>query len=137
MTIKFHGGPADGRELMLRRAPALLRVVLTATNGIDALDQPGDEPAIGETVSIYKIREPATRVHIRAQKPAPSGCFMFGEYDCLIDRPDPEHCAGVSWQLFAEELAAIHFPELLPADVLAAAKDRLLTRGVYRKDPTE
>jgi len=126
MTIKFHGGPAGGRSLMLRRAPALLRVVLSKSGELDALDQTGDEPAIGETVSVYKIREPATRVHIRAQRPAPSGCFMFGEYDCLIAAPDPGDCVGASWVLLAEELAAIHFPDLLPADVLAAARERLV-----------
>lgn len=134
MTIYFHGGPANGCNLMLRRAPALLRVVQIKTGkGIefDALDQLNDQPEPGELVSIYKIRGQAGRVHlcIRGKGRAQSGWYATAEYDCLIETPAQADCVGVSWVLFAEELAALHCPELLAPDVLACARDRIAYAG--------
>lgn len=53
MTCAFIDGPAAGRTLDLRRAPHFLRVVTAEDGTVDALDQPTDEPAAGETIHVY------------------------------------------------------------------------------------
>lgn len=65
MSATFSGGPADGRELWLQRAPLFLRVVVDRDkplkrNGrppaaaIDALDLLDDEPRSNEDIHVYR-----------------------------------------------------------------------------------
>lgn len=53
--ITFHGGPANGSILTLKRAPLLLRVVVDAEKNVDALDHFDDQPRPGERVFVYKL----------------------------------------------------------------------------------
>jgi hypothetical protein len=54
--VTFVDGPAEGESLDLRRAPYFLRVVRGIDGKWDALDQLDDDPAMGETIFIYKAR---------------------------------------------------------------------------------
>lgn len=64
---RFIGGPANGRTMLLRRAPVLLRVVVDRDNGnVDALDQLEDMPEDHEAVHAYELTGP------------PSWCFVDG-----------------------------------------------------------
>lgn len=138
MTIYFFGGPADGKNLMLRRAPALLRVTTNRlTLEIDGLDQPGDEPEPVEDVHVYKLRGgKAGRVHLcyRGKNRAASGWYATGEYDFLVGCLPAVNATGVGWTLLAEELAAVNFPDLLAPDILAAARDRIAARSEREAD---
>ena len=57
----FLDGPAEGQNLMLKRSPVFLRVVVGQDGVWDALDQLGDSPRPGETIIAYRIDgEPGT-----------------------------------------------------------------------------
>lgn len=51
----FEGGPANGKSLLLKRSPILLRVVEDRKGKIDALDLIDDKPEPDETVTVYRI----------------------------------------------------------------------------------
>lgn len=57
MPTTFLDGPAAGVGLNLRHAPRFLRVVqnIEFAGLFDALDQPGDEPLLGERVHVYEM----------------------------------------------------------------------------------
>ena len=50
---KFQGGPADGKQLELGRAPHFIRVVVSDGGKIDALDQLDDTPTEFEKPFLY------------------------------------------------------------------------------------
>ena len=52
--ISFIDGPAEGVRLSLQRMVFFLRVVRDANGKWDALDQPDDTPAAGETIYVYR-----------------------------------------------------------------------------------
>lgn len=60
--VTFHEGPADGKNLELRRAPKFLRVVIDRGH-VDALDQLDDEPTAEERIVVYVLRGEVTRYH--------------------------------------------------------------------------
>ncbi len=85
----FHGGPADNVTLLLRRSPALLRVVSKpGRKGLeyDALDAPGDQPSMAETISVYRLRQERGSVHlcIRGGK---GGTFRLADYEYVAEQP--------------------------------------------------
>jgi len=63
-VIRFLDGPAAGVVLRLRDAPAWLRAVRDGAGRWDALDQPGDAPAAGEEVFVYRRQGEADSVHV-------------------------------------------------------------------------
>lgn len=52
---RFTDGPAAGKALHLRGSPKLLRVCVDRKGNWDALDQPTDMPAAGETMHVYRL----------------------------------------------------------------------------------
>lgn len=75
MSVTFAGGPADGRECWLQRAPLFLRIVVDRRaelkrNGkppaaaIDALDLLDDEPRPHEDVYVYRCAWSTPPAHI-------------------------------------------------------------------------
>jgi len=61
---RFLDGPAEGVRLMLRNAPAVLRVVRSTDGTWDALDMPGDEPGRDEEIFLYRRVGPAGWAHV-------------------------------------------------------------------------
>ncbi len=66
MSVSFVGGPADGVELELSRAPMFMRIVINGgvqrqldgtlpEGAVDALDLIGDMPRDGELVDVYEL----------------------------------------------------------------------------------
>lgn len=101
--IKLIGGPADGVELWLRRAPVLLRVV-TGPDGVDALDQLTDEPAANERIDVYKLRGRATWIHLcaRGKDRGRAGRWMVAEYDFLETPDDDLVRETAAWRSWAQ-----------------------------------
>lgn len=64
----FKDGPAEGRTLLLRRAPTLLRVV-QEDGEFDALDQLNDEPGPRESIYCYFLVENRGSVHLCGRDP--------------------------------------------------------------------
>ncbi len=89
--VKFLDGPAAGESLMLRAAPEFLRVVHSPRrkpgNQWDALDQPGDEVAGGETVYAYRRVGNPTRMHLKMSPRSASGWYAMAEYRVVEDQP--------------------------------------------------
>lgn len=97
MSVSFTGGPADGRELALQRAPMFLRVVvdtreplkrggLPPAKAIDALDLLDDEPREHEAVHVYEVVWANQPVHFCARgSGARSGWHVSAAYK---HRPD-------------------------------------------------
>lgn len=82
----FLDGPAQGKGLMLRRAPLLLRVVIDETDGsVDALDQLDDTPGPSERIHVYKRVSEAQTVHLCARGKArgASGWYQMADYQHL------------------------------------------------------
>jgi len=89
----FVHGPADGRTLALRRAPALLRVVVDEDGTVDALDQLEDEPRPGERVHVYvRVKSPA---HVCSSD---RGCFEVAEYEHVPDVDGEQLRATSAWR---------------------------------------
>jgi len=62
--VEFIDGPAVGKFLDLKRAPAFIR--LTEDNGkFGALDQIGDEPKASENITVYILTSPVQRYHLK------------------------------------------------------------------------
>lgn len=114
MTMNFHGGPANRVCLGLRRAPAILRVVVNPqTKDIDALDQLSDSPEAGETIHVYKLRDgKAGRVHLcyRGRNRSQSGWYATGDYDFVETPPDDKVRDPARWAEYAAQMFAAHFP---------------------------
>lgn len=84
--IHLVDGPAKGQNLMLRRAPFLLRV--TEHKGtFDALDLVEDEPFPGESVHAYVQVSKPSWCHLRIAKPGRSGFYMIADYKFIEPQP--------------------------------------------------
>jgi hypothetical protein len=84
----MHGGPADGKVLMVASAPGLLR--LTYVRGRkqgkrafewDALDRPVDQPEPGETIYVYRRVTRAVQIHLQLSPRSASGFFAMAHYE--------------------------------------------------------
>lgn len=74
--LMIEEGPAAGCPMLcLKRFPFYLRIVRGIDGKWDALDQLDDDPAMGETIFIYK-RTNSRAGHIKGATRATSG-FMF------------------------------------------------------------
>lgn len=85
----FKNGPALGRNLMLARAPALLRVVRTAAGEWDALDRREDVPLVGEVVFVYVLTEVCGQVHLNMgrKKGSGTGWYWLVSYHLYLPQP--------------------------------------------------
>lgn len=84
--IKFLDGPATGQVLMLRCAPALMRVVQKPNGGFDGLDRPGDTPAPDEKIFVYRRIFQPTTIHLRMSR-GRGGYFMSTVYELCPQQP--------------------------------------------------
>jgi hypothetical protein len=90
-VTSFIDGPAQGKTLMLLRAPHFLRAVKAPDTQWDALDQLHDVPAANETIVAYEMVGEPTFVHIRRdRRHGGSGCFRGGRYRVVADQPPDE-----------------------------------------------
>lgn len=105
--ITFENGPAHGKTLLLRRAPRFLRVVLSNTDAIDALDQLDDRPAANEKIFAYEIVGKAQRVHLLMNPRRNSGWYVMARYRYIEEQPhDPEMRDQARWEFACQQLAA-------------------------------
>jgi hypothetical protein len=81
----FRDGPAAGTTLMLHRAPLFLRVVISPTGHVDALDQPEDTALPGERVHVYQRAGEARLVHLSMANRRQSGFYQMAEYEHRSD----------------------------------------------------
>ncbi len=57
MSTTFLDGPAESKRLNLARSPMFLRVVISPTGDVDALDLLDDEPKDNETIHVYRLAQ--------------------------------------------------------------------------------
>lgn len=96
--IEFQGGPANGKALMLKRAPVLLRVVTGPRGGsLDALDRLADEPEDHERIHVYRRIGRAASMFMR-----PGGRFAVARYEYFAEHPrDAVTRSKEKWQAWA------------------------------------
>lgn len=79
---RFLDGPAKGTDLVIHRAPHYLRVVVTPTGKIDALDQLDDVAAPRETIHVYHRVSDPVEVHINMGSTRKgSGFYAMADYE--------------------------------------------------------
>jgi len=100
----FLDGPAQGKTLMLKRAPFFLRVVIVGGQ-IDALDQLGDTPRKEEAVHVY-IRQPGAMhnaIHLNTGRKPGGGWFSRADYKLSPVQPDDATARRTAtWQRWCE-----------------------------------
>lgn len=80
--VRFTDGPAAGVVLDLRRAPLLLRAVVSPHGTWDALDQLGDAPQPREKAFVYLRTTPQRFIFLR-----PGGRYAMAEYRLYAEQP--------------------------------------------------
>lgn len=137
--IRFLDGPAEGRDLMLRRAPHFLRVTTARRRGevkVDALDQPDDEPTATETVHVYVV-DPSTRsgYFLCGTRPrSASGRYASADYrhlpvDADVQQRIRDRDAWRRWVLAAGDAAAAGAGLPVHAGPAAAATEVARVQG--------
>lgn len=80
-----------GTALMIRRAPPLLRFVVTGDDSrtLDALDQLDDTPKPGERVIVARREKEATPCHMKfgGKAKGNSGWYLMVKYTSVADPP--------------------------------------------------
>jgi hypothetical protein len=105
--VSFADGPVAGATLELRRAPALLRVVIDPAGGVDALDLLEDVPRLDEAIVVYRrLARPGGLVHVNRSRSA-GGCAWYQRVSYgLLEGPQPEDEAvrgATAWRAWAIE----------------------------------
>lgn len=101
--VSFKDGPAADVVLPLRRAPKLLRVVVSRKGIWDALDQLDDTPNPQEAIHVYRLTARATWMHIRATKRSASGMYAMADYAFVADPPAEEDLRdNARWRAWCE-----------------------------------
>lgn len=90
---RFMDGPAEGRVLMLKRAPLFLRAVRKRTliegqGEWDALDQLTDTPEPDEEIIAYRRHRRPGWVHINTGRKPGGGFYTVAEYRVVPAQPD-------------------------------------------------
>lgn len=98
----FLDGPAKGVMLALKSSPLFLRVVSSAPcPKWDALDQPGDHPAVGESITVYRLVAARGFAHVRMRGGA--GFYPISEYRVITEQPPDDHVHSSSaWRNWCE-----------------------------------
>jgi hypothetical protein len=112
-TVEFVDGPVAGERLQLERAPELLRAVVGMDGKVDALDQLGDSPALGEEIHVYR-RHSATQRAMHMQVTPRRNSYWLGAASyrhvdvdpVLLQLDDTE-----TWRAWATAHAAEHQPQ--------------------------
>jgi hypothetical protein len=82
-------GPAQGKTLMLTRAPTYLRVVIAADGTVDALNRPEDSPRADERLYAYLAHGERGSVHLNMGR-GRGGFYALAEYKLIADQPSDE-----------------------------------------------
>lgn len=99
---RFIDGPAEGKTLMLQRAPFFLRAVQSFDGSWDALDQLHDEPRIDERIVLYQLEGEPTWIHVCRSPRSQSGMYRGGTYRLASDPPGEATLRSrVAWQEWA------------------------------------
>lgn len=100
---RFIDGPAQGKVLMLRRAPVYLRVVRDDSSGeIDALDQLDDTPKDYESLFAYQLVERPGMAFIDG--PKCRGRYAVAEYTMVLSPPsDAEMRDTTAWGVWTNK----------------------------------
>lgn len=85
---RFLDGPAEGKTLMLHRAPFFLRAVQAPDGTWDALDQLDDEPKPDERIVLYQLEGEPTWMHVCRSPRSQSGMYRGGTYRLAANPPD-------------------------------------------------
>lgn len=105
--ITFADGPVQGKTLILRRAPQLLRVVVDSSGSVDALDQLDDAPKPDESITVYRLDQASLcRYHVMTRgygkDGARNGWYMSAVYRLASDQPDDVTVRNrAAWQEWA------------------------------------
>lgn len=103
---KFTNGIAEGKTLMLRRAPLFLRVVQAPDGKIDALDQLDDMPAVDEVVTVYKLVSNDGNVHLNMRDKRGRHCggfFPMATYAVVEPQPEAKQVRSTkAWREWVE-----------------------------------
>lgn len=99
----FLDGPAVNECLLLHLAPLFLRVTCDDRRMFDALDQPGDTPQPGETVTAYRrIGEVGRPIHLNMTGPRGQrvrGFYRQATYAVCPEQPPAAVMADAgAWQ---------------------------------------
>lgn len=105
--ITFRDGPAEGQQIVLRRAPLMLRVVQKPDGKIDALDQLDDQPEPDETIAVYlRENEPMTAFLDWSEGgKRRGGVFLVATYHMAAIQPDSREDVETTeaWQAWARK----------------------------------
>jgi hypothetical protein len=107
--VRFEDGPAAGKVLALRRAPAFLRAVCNPDGEWDALDQLDDVPAAEERIVVYAIARNDGMMHLRMSGKAKraSGWYAVATYRLCPTQPAEETMRSTeAWRKWCQEIAA-------------------------------
>jgi len=95
VSAHFVDGPAQGRTLLLARAPLMLRVVQAACGRLNALDKLDDKPQDDELVYLYIMVGPVgdwVFVSFAGRNgQRRGGRFQSATYRLLPEQPEPRH----------------------------------------------
>lgn len=98
---QFIDGPAQGKTLMLQRAPHYLRVVIGGTGEVDALDQLDDTPLPTETLYAYEMVGEPSFCHVQriVNGRRAGGCYRGGRYRIVSQQPtEAQMRSSESWR---------------------------------------
>ena len=109
-SVVVQDGPAKGTSLVLRRAPAILRVVIDPDGAVDALDQLDDRPEDTEQITAYQLTaKPAGAfVCIRGKNRRNSGYRVIAKYRVCDDQPGSEAEHQDTWEQWARAYFESH-----------------------------
>jgi len=85
--IKINDGPAEGKGLLLKRAPRYLRITVDAAGEVDALDQKNDAPRPDEKIYAYTMVEGTYFSGFACGSSIESGYFVSAEYTICKEQP--------------------------------------------------
>lgn len=108
---RFQDGPAQGKTLMLRRAPIYLRVT-ELIGEFDALDQLNDQPEPGETLHCYVLAEAPGHIHINTGRKPGGGFFPMALYRIVPEQPPQEIMRdNAKWRAWTNKQPRPEFPK--------------------------
>ena len=100
----FQDGPAKGKTLMLRRAPAFLRVTQYKKD-FDALDLASDFPRDEEILYAYQLAKYVGVAHINRGSRG-GGWYPIAEYRMVQPQPEAMFMrSNVEWERWCEAAA--------------------------------
>lgn len=110
-------GPAAGTDLMLRRAPVWLRVVVAPDGTVDALDQLQDTPQPDEEVHVYRQVEGTSSVVFACRTRSRGGRYEGASYRHVPGAPADDLRDSAAWQAWCVAQPGVPADVAVPAGV--------------------